>query len=159
VIPFENDVVLVPVRVNRLDDVLRARDGEDVGAYPGEADPAEPLYGPKKDWPGEDLTRLYAVSKLNMRLAFSHVAHQPPNQRVSLRELSEVVFGEGNDPNLNRISGVLNGLTGNSRKIRGRESGVWPIFYDPNGETGGFEYWMDAATAEKFREIERFFHP
>ena len=155
--PLENDVVLVPVRVDRLKAVLRARDGTEVGAYVAEADPAKPLYGATEDWPREDLERLYAVSKPKMRLILSHLAHQPPNRRVSLRELSNVVFEEGSDPNLNRISGIFNGLTGNSRKIRGRAHGVWPIFYNPHGETGGFEYWLDIATAEQFREIARRF--
>lgn len=156
--PFDDDVVLVPVRVDRLDAVLRARDGGDMGAYNAKAEgPAEPLYGPRKDWRGEDLRRLYAVSRPNMRLVLDHIAQQPPNRRVPLRELSEVVYGKGNDPNLSRISGVFNGLTGNSRKIRGKSGGVWPISYDPNGRLGGFEYWMDAATAEEFREIGHSF--
>ena len=94
-----------------------------------------------------------------MRHVIKHLADQDSGQRVSVRQLSDVVFGKGNDPDLRRISGVLNGLTKNSQKIRGKKSGVWPIFYDPHGETDGFEYWMDTATAEKWREIERNVRP
>jgi hypothetical protein len=154
----EDDVVLVPVRVDRLEAVLRARDGAGAAeAYPVQENLAESLYGPKKDWSETALELLYAESTPTLRQVLDHLAAQGPDQRVSLRQLSEVVFGEGND--LRRISGVLNGLTKNSRKIRGKRGGVWPIYHDPHGKSGGFEYWMDAATAERFREIARRFHP
>jgi hypothetical protein len=150
----ENDVVLVPVRVDHLEAVLRARDRA-AGAYLADENPANPLYGPKNDWPGAALEELYEVSTPTLREVLDHLAHHGVDQRVSLRQLSDTVFGKGED--LRRISGVLNGLTKNSRRIRRKKGGVWPIFSDPHGESGGFEYWMDAATAERFRDIARRF--
>jgi hypothetical protein len=153
---MEKDVVLVPVRVDQLQAVLKARDGEIVGADHADTAREERLYGSHKDWTGAELERLYALSKPTLRLVFGHLAHHP-EQRVTTWQLADVVYGEGKDPDFRRIRGVLNGLTRHAQRVRGKENGVWPIFYDPHGETGGFEYWMDHATAEKFREIERSF--
>jgi len=128
---------MVPVPRGRLQDVYRLL----------AADGAAAVEGPTKDgeWTPEELRRLYEESAPVMRTVLAYLAENA-GRPVKATELARAVYGLDDDKGGRKLAGALGAVARRGKNRYGKRS--WPFSAARKYQGGGWQYEMDADTAE-----------